>query len=119
MKYITLPPRVTLKDNSGTPIPQDPVRGLPEFVADFTLNDKIFGDGFKSILAGSRILDAFAGKEEGAVVVLDDADHELLRKAVQAPSAAMLPPMIARQYLPLMRAVMDAADRDPSQKDRE
>lgn len=112
MKTIQLIQPIHLTDREGTPIEGIKPTSFCEYVDTYLLNDKVFSGPFKSICAGLDIRSAFRkAEEEGGPILLDDSTHALLKSTLENPqqvAGSMLTPEAARQYLPFMRAIIDA-----------
>jgi hypothetical protein len=75
------------------------------------LNDaRVFGNGFDALKSARRILRVTA--EANGVIGYEEADWERLCKAVLSPSQPWQP-IIARQYVEFMEAILDAKEEPP------
>lgn len=112
MKTIQLIQPIQLTNRDGSPVEGITPTSFCEYVDTHLLNDKVFSGPFKSICAGLDIRTAFKkAEEEGGPILLDDATHFLLKSTIENPqqvAGPMLTPEAARQYLPFMRAIIEA-----------
>lgn len=112
MKRIIWHDPIQVTHIDGTPVPSgedNPLR-FERFLMQ-RLTDQSFGQSMDRLLAALKIRDvinqgAFPA-EGGAYLELEDADHALLKSAVETPSTPWNP-TFAHSIVPFMKAVTEA-----------
>jgi hypothetical protein len=109
MRYFTRPQPIQLRDRDKTPI-HEPIP-FARWLEGFPLEDgQVFGSGVDAAKSGRRILAAV--EQSNGVIALEEADWERVCKAIRSPSQKWQP-LLARQYVPFMDAVLDAKEEKP------
>jgi len=120
MHYITVPSDITPRD----PITEaEIVAATPQtffrFLRANTLSDARFSSTIKGVFAIEKLSDLFRDASPGDVVAVEDADWELLKESSENPTrgtgrtaqAGFGDGLLAVQFLPFLRAIIDAPDK--------
>jgi hypothetical protein len=99
---------IELVQLDGTEIPKGGDQPMPwrKFLLQ-RLNDQRFGIDYKTIMVAVKLRDAINALEDGADLVLEDTDWEMLREATYKPSAGYIPGYY-HCLTPFMDAVLEA-----------
>jgi hypothetical protein len=116
MRYITVPPHITLK-NPRTKQPfedKGSTKPFIDYAFEVWFNDpRASENGPAKLRRWMKMVDAFEKYcNPGDVVTLDDEDWTLLKTIIEAPKMSY-PPLVAIQFDPFTVAVLEAPDTDP------
>lgn len=114
MRFIKVPPKVTLLDPI-TRVTLNATMELREFVCGILI-DKRFSANYKTLLSAQRIdtaISAINAISRDSVVALEQADWELLKACVEAPTEGYRPGF-GLQAISFIRAIMEASEELPT-----
>ena len=128
MHYVTVPEDITPRD---TITENEIVAASPQtfyrFLRANILSDARFGSSIKGVLAIEKLGDLFRDAKPGDVVKVEDADWELMKEASEHPTrgtgrtatSGFGDGLLAVQFLPFLRAIIDASDKALQVVDRD
>jgi len=117
MKYVKIEEPIQIKLNDkpleeadGSVAPSWPIS---KYLEAEVLCHPTIGSGHKAIKSCDLVAKQFKDATPGDCVAVEDAHWELLRSAIESDQAVSTHPIILRQLLPFMDAILEAASTDP------
>ena len=101
------------KDSDGSVMSAWP---FARYLENIVLPDPAIGTRYKELMACATVDAQFKNVAPNTWVPVEDAHWEMLKNAIENPKGGGVSPGILRQFLPFMKAVVEAKSEKPDKE---